>query len=111
MTPLPSFALRVVHDDRRTAIAPEGELDVATVPELERAIAEATRQPGAELVLDLRKLTFMDSTGLCSLAQANSGAQERDYRLSIVRGSPEINRVLEISGLAPMLPLIDSPPD
>ncbi|HEY0345030.1 MAG TPA: STAS domain-containing protein [Solirubrobacteraceae bacterium] len=109
--PIPSFDLKVVRSDRTTRLAPSGELDIASAPEFEQAIAEATAEPGAELVLDLRELTFMDSTGLRALAQTNARADEAGFALSIVRGPRQIERVLEISGLAELLPLVDAPPE
>ena len=78
---------------------PCGELDIATAPQLEQAIAEATADAVAELVLDLRELTFMDSTGLRALAQANVKAEAAGTSLAIWRGPRQIERVLEISGL------------
>jgi anti-sigma B factor antagonist len=108
---IPSFELKVLRNERKTRIAPAGELDIATAPEFEQAIADATSEPGAELVLDLRELTFMDSTGLRALAQTNARAGEDGFALSIVRGPRQIERVLEISGLADLLPLVDAPPD
>ena len=108
---IPSFDLKVVQTDRATRIAPSGELDIATAPEFERAIADATNEPGAELVLDLRELTFMDSTGLRALAQTSARADEVGFALTIWRGPRQIERVLEISGLAELLPLVDAPGD
>lgn len=108
---IPSFELRVVRDDGRTRIVPAGELDVATAPQLEQAVAAATEDMTAALILDLRELTFMDSTGLRVLAQANMRAQESGVVLSIWRGPQQIERVLEISGLSAMLPLVDAPAD
>jgi anti-anti-sigma factor len=107
---IPPFDLKVVQTNRTTHIAPSGELDIASAPEFESAIADATAEPGAELVLDLRELTFMDSTGLRALAQTNARADEAGFALSIVRGPRQIERVLEISGLADLLPLVDAPP-
>ena len=107
----PSFELRVVRSESRLHIAPSGELDIATAPQLERAISEATAEAVSELVLDLRELTFMDSTGLRTLAQANLKAEQAGTALSIWRGSRQIERVLEISGLGPLLPLADAPAD
>jgi anti-anti-sigma factor len=109
MSSIPSFALEVVMIGRTTRIAPSGELDIASAPEFEQAIADATAEPGAELVLDLRELTFMDSTGLRALAQTNARADEAGFALSIIRGPRQIERVLEISGLADLLPLVDAP--
>ena len=107
---IPTFGLNVSADDGRTLIVPSGELDIATTPALEQAIAEATAEPGAELVLDLRELTFMDSTGLRTLAQTNARAEAAGFTLAIVRGPRQIERVLEISGLGALLPLVDAPP-
>jgi len=107
---IPSFDLHVVRDGQTAHIAPSGELDIASAPELERAIAEETAAPGARLVLDLRELTFMDSSGLRTLAQTNAQASKGEFELSIIRGQRQIERVLEISGLATLLPLIDAPP-
>ena len=108
---IPSFDLKVVRNGRLTHIAPCGELDIATTPELEQALTEATAGADGEIVLDLRELTFMDSTGLRALAQANSRAEEAGVSLSIVRGPRQIERVLEISGLGGLLPLVDAPPE
>ncbi len=108
---LPAFDLRVVRTDLGMRLAPCGELDIATAPQLQEAIADATANGVSELVLDLRELTFMDSTGLRTLAQANLKAQKAGTTLSIWRGSRQIERVLEISGLGPLLPLADAPAD
>jgi anti-anti-sigma factor len=108
---VPDFDLRLVRSDARMHIAPIGELDIATAPQFEEAIIAATSEPVSELVLDLRGLTFMDSTGLRTLAQANLKAEQAGTALSIWRGSRQIERVLEISGLGPLLPLADPPAD
>lgn len=107
---MPSFDLRVARKQRSMHIVPCGELDIATAPDLEQALTEATANSVTEIVLDLRELTFMDSSGLRTLAQANSSAQEQGVALSIIRGPRQIERVLEISGLGPLLPLVDAPP-
>ncbi len=107
---IPSFDLRVARNARRSHITPSGELDIATTPEVEQAFAAAIADGMREIVLDLRELTFMDSTGLRALAQANARAEECGVELSIVRGSHQIRRVIEISGLGSLLPLVDEPP-
>ncbi|MEY2440925.1 MAG: anti-sigma factor antagonist [bacterium] len=108
---IPSFGIQVIQNGASTRIAPAGELDIATTPALEQAIADATTQPGVTLVLDLRELTFMDSTGLRTLAQTNARAEADGFKLAIWRGSRQIERVLEISGLGALLPLEDAPAD
>jgi anti-anti-sigma factor len=65
--PIPSVELRVV-----LHIAPVREVDVAMTPELAQALADATADAAAEIVLDLRELTCMDSAGMRALAQATA---------------------------------------
>lgn len=102
------FRCEVTRDGELVRITLAGELDLATTPEVEPVLrANGVRQR----VLDLRELTFMDSTGLRALAQTNARAGEAGFALSIVRGPRQIERVLEISGLAELLPLVDAPPD
>ena len=108
---IPAFAIRIVQSGPATHIHPAGELDIATTPALEQAIVAATTERGAALVLDLRELTFMDSTGLRTLAQTNARAEQDGFSLSIVRGPRQIERVLDISGLGSLLPLVDAPPE
>jgi anti-anti-sigma factor len=108
---VPSFELRIVQSERGLQIVPCGELDIATAGQLEQAVSRATSDAVPELVLDLRELTFMDSTGLRTLAQANVKAVQAGTALSIWRGPRQIERVLEISGLGPLLPLTDAPAD
>ena len=107
-TPPEEFSIAARAGDGRTVLTVRGELDLATAPELEEQIDEAL-DGGREVVLDLRELTFMDSTGLRALAQANWRAEECGVTLAIIRGSPQIERVLEISGLGTLLPLVDAP--
>ena len=65
------FDLTVARDDRGACrLTLRGELDLATVPRLEHALANA----GEDVVLDLRGLTFMDSTGVRVLLEAAEAA-------------------------------------
>ena len=88
-----------------------GELDMSCserfVESLKRMLAE---QP-EHIVIDLRSVTFIDSTGLSMLVKANNIAREEEIRLHIVRSPAEIVRaVLETSGLEKLLPLCNQPP-
>jgi anti-anti-sigma factor len=64
------FDLNVARDERGTCrLTLRGELDLGTAEQLERALADA----GDDVVLDLRGLTFMDSTGVRMLLEAADG--------------------------------------
>jgi anti-anti-sigma factor len=91
-------------------LALHGELDLATAPAVEDAVLDRVRD-GGWVVLDLRGLEFMDSSGVRVIVAAHSVAHECDGRLTIVRAVPggPVQRVLEISGLEGVLELVDEP--
>jgi anti-sigma B factor antagonist len=69
-----------------------GELDVATTPQLERTLRQAQLQ--ARLVLlDLRGLASMDSSGLHAIAGASIRARQVARRLVVLRGLPDVERI------------------
>jgi len=86
-----------------------GELDLRTSPELEERLGEAFRA-GAELViLDLRMIEFMDSTGLRVLLSAHQRAKETSRRFALVRGADQVERVLTLTGVRDLLTVVDAP--
>ena len=72
----------------------------STEQELERV--EAT--DAAAIVVDLSGLTFMDSTGVRLLVNAGSRSRAAARRLRLQRGPVAVQRVLELSGVATLLP-------
>jgi len=83
-------------------LALTGELDMDSANELEEAVREVCAS-GTGLVIDLRKVTFMDSTGLRVLIVAGTLCEETGHELRIIPGE-DIQRILEISGLDRVLP-------
>src|SRR5450432_2023644 len=62
-----------------------GEVDIATAPDLERALLAAEAR-GRSVVLDLRALDFIDSSGVHVIIAAHHRARQRGRRLALVRG-------------------------
>jgi anti-sigma B factor antagonist len=86
-----------------------GELDVASSPALEQELERASGSEAELVILDLRDLEFMDSTGLSVLVKAQRRAQSAGRRFGLVNGGPQIRRLLSISGLADWLNIVDAP--
>jgi anti-anti-sigma factor len=86
----------------RRTLALTGELDLGSASKLEEAVREVCAA-GAALVIDLRKVTFMDSTGLRALIVAGTLCEENGHELRIIPGE-DIQRILEMSGLDRVLP-------
>ena len=81
----------------------EGELDMATAPTLEDALADVGF--AERLVVDLTKCTFLDSSAVRVLVSSVRDSEAAGGSLALVVTDPGIRRVLEISGVDTMLPV------
>jgi anti-anti-sigma factor len=89
-------------------VAPRGEIDLATVG-LVREAVEREHQTGEDLVLDLRDVGFMDTSGLRYVLEIVERAGKDGFDVRLVRGPGAVQRVFEVSGLEPRLPFVDDP--
>lgn len=107
-----------MRDDRIEVDRPEpgvvllragGDLDAYTAPGLRAELHQATDDDDeAELVVvDLQRVTFIDSAGLGTLVGAHRRMRERGGRLRIVRPPPLVARAFELTGLDEVLDLRD----
>ena len=88
-----------------------GELDLASAPAFERELTAAEEKAPDPLTIDLRGLAFIDSSGLRLLLLAAERARAEERRLVVVKASPAVDRVLEITGADRQLELVSDPPD
>jgi anti-sigma B factor antagonist len=82
-----------------------GELDLLAVPALKDCFDGALTM-GADLVVNLRDVTFLDAAGIATILQAYRGALARGGSLVLTEASPWIGRVLRASGATEVLPLL-----
>ena len=107
----PVFGLEsVTEDDGSVHIRLRGELDLNTAPRVEEELRDAEGRGATTIVLDLRELRFMDSTGLRLVIDADARARESGGRLLIVRGPDTVQRVFRVTRLEERLDMIDEPP-
>jgi anti-sigma B factor antagonist len=105
------FRVEVRRDDGAAVIAVSGELDLASGPELEAEL-DQLRGPDTRLVvIDLRQLAFMDSTGLSILVRAHQRLAGEGCEVGLVKGSQQVQRLLDLTGVAERLRLVDAPED
>jgi anti-anti-sigma factor len=102
--------LRIEHDQGAPRLVVSGELDLATAEELESKLKQLEAAGPPLLVVDLRELEFMDSTGLRTVIAADARARDRSARLVIVRAPEEVDRVFRLTRMDQHLELVDEPP-
>jgi anti-sigma B factor antagonist len=86
-----------------------GELDISSAPVLEEALGRIEAGQPSLLLVDLRGLEFMDSTGLRTLVSANQRARAQDRRLAIVRGPEQVDRIFSVTRLDERFEIVDDP--
>lgn len=101
-----ALSLSTTAPDGAALVAVAGELDLASAPELEaellRVLADASVP---EVGVDLREVTYLDSSGLRTLLLAAREADATGRRLRITPGSGQALRVITLAGVADRLNL------
>ena len=92
-----------------TVLAVSGELDLAASPMLEAQLDEVFGDSLTQLIIDLRALEFIDSTGLSVLVKAHQRAEEAGCRFGLVNGGSQVRRLLSLTGIAERLTVADAP--
>ena len=106
--PLP-FSVDVEAQEERTVFRLAGELDMATVPQLEEALRAGEHQHASEIVFDLSGLSFLDSMGLSALVRAHVAGGDGHQRVSFVRGGDVVSKVMQLTKMDDRLDWIDPP--
>ncbi len=93
--------------DGTARVRPAGELDMATVPTLEVTLRDAHERGFRRLIVDLRELEFIDSTGLTLLMRWTLDARNDGYEFAVVPGDHRIRRLFELTRLNPHFTFVD----
>lgn len=95
----PSLAIHVDTEDNRMVVSPMGEIDYGNVADLRARLLEIAKEPTEVVIIDLRDVTFLDSTALSVLVQAKQRFKEQDTEMSVVNPQRRVARILELAGL------------
>jgi anti-sigma B factor antagonist len=85
-----------------------GELDLATAPVVEGELQRVEAEHEV-VAIDLRQVDFIDSSGLHVLIKARERAAGSGRRLVLLQGSPQVRRVLSLTGLVDQMEVMDDP--
>jgi anti-sigma B factor antagonist len=107
---VPDFHIDVRPERERVVVSPEGDVDIATVDSIGAQMDELAVSGFSMVVLDLRGVTFMDSTGL-SLIVRQSARTDVDVR--IVDGAHSVSRLIDLTGVRDVVKFVphdETPP-
>jgi anti-anti-sigma factor len=103
------FSVEIAQRDGGIEASLSGEIDLSTVEELQERLETALEGDPGLIVLDLRQVSFLDSSGLRLILRLNKRQEENEGRLVLVRGGRRVARVLEITGVDEQLEQVDDP--
>jgi anti-sigma B factor antagonist len=103
------FQIVTRHGPDRLILELDGELDMASCGLLDEALSSMGLDEWGALVLDLRGVRFLDSTGLKAIFRARSLAHERGQKFAVTQGSAQVQRLLSLTRLDRHLDTIDTP--
>jgi anti-sigma B factor antagonist len=103
-----SFEARTERVGTATVVTFLGELDIASEAPAAAAL-EAAIGDGGVLVVDLRELAFLDSTGVRVLLTADLHAKEKGVRFGVARGDGMVRKLLEVTRIDQRFPVVDDP--
>jgi anti-sigma B factor antagonist len=89
--------------DGVVTVSLQGELDLSSVRRMEECFVSIDEQPPSRLLVDLRGLAFIDSSGLRTLLLADERAREHGYELVLIPGQAPVQRVFELTGALDVL--------
>jgi anti-sigma B factor antagonist len=89
--------------------AVSGEVDLAAAEAVEERIRTTLSDEPDVLVLDLRAVDFLDSSGLRVVLSLDKAQRDRGARLVVVRGGRRVARVMELTGADRQLEMVDDP--
>ena len=95
--------------DGAITFALSGELDLSTLEQLEAVLDDNLNGKPELVVVDLRKLTFLDSSGLRAVLALHAGVRDEGGRLVLVQGPRRVHRVLELTGADEELEIVADP--
>jgi anti-sigma B factor antagonist len=88
-------------------VIPRGEIDLASVGVLDAKLRELRETGFDHLVVDLREVTFMDSTGLRLILGWDENSRAGGLDFELIAGAPMVQRLFEITGVVARLRFIE----
>jgi anti-anti-sigma factor len=107
MTEHAPAGLKVEVDADVVRVCPLGDVDIDSVDAIRRRIAELKAGGARRVVLDLREATFLDSTGVHLVLEADADARADGWDFALIEGPAGVQRPLEVLGLHEQLLFLD----
>ncbi|HEY2631765.1 MAG TPA: STAS domain-containing protein [Solirubrobacteraceae bacterium] len=104
----PYLTIEVTSGPKSQTIVLTGEADLLGAPKIEAALKDICAEESELVVIDLRSLTFIDSSGLHALMTGHAQCVAQGKELKVIPGPAPVQRLFEIAGMDEILPFTDA---
>lgn len=96
-----SLEIEIILDEteNKWIVLPEGEIDIYTSPKFKQKVLDAFDKDEKDILIDCKKLEYMDSTGLGALIYILKKVKDKDYKIYIDNIKPNIKKLFDITQL------------
>jgi anti-sigma B factor antagonist len=101
------FRLDVVPERDVVRMVVSGEIDLATIGRVQARVDELVASGFRRLVLDLRTVTFLDSSGLHLILELVADAGSRGWEFAVIEGPAAVQRVFDLAGVRERVPFVE----
>ncbi len=110
MSDAPTEEFRIEEDrrDGTVVLRLHGELDLASADTVAQRL-DTLAASGDPVVLDVDRLSFMDSSGLRVVLQAAETSRTTDWNFSLTAGSEQVRNLFASAGVTDRLPIVPAP--
>jgi anti-sigma B factor antagonist len=105
------FELRTEQKGKTVVIVLSGAFGLECVEQLEREFEDVAARSLNRLILDLRGLTFIDSTGMRAIFNMENRSREHQVQLIVARGTGQVRRAFELAGVDRRMTMTDEHPE
>jgi anti-sigma B factor antagonist len=109
--PPDEFVCDVQPDAGSVVVRLAGDLDLRVADDVAATVEELLDAGFPRVVLDLRELSFLDSSGIHMLIAARRAAERRQRDVSLIRGPRNVQRVLQLTGTESLFTFVDAERD
>jgi anti-anti-sigma factor len=103
------LSLQTAQEGTAAVVRLRGELDLSGATTLDQELEQLEQGPATTIVLDLRDLTFMDSSGLRVIAMASQRGEADGRRVALVPGPEQVMRVFDVTRMRERLDFVADP--
>jgi anti-anti-sigma factor len=101
------LAMEAAREGEQGRLTLTGELDIATVPRVQEQLDGLLARGARKLKIDLRRLGFVDSSGLRMFIVLNQRARVEGWTLELTRPAPQARRAFQLTGVERSLPFVE----